>query len=72
MVPHSPRGKLHAVAYNIILICKNVKRIFLFAQDTIFFIADQEERAAYYAGQIRNELGKRLDLYEKNAYRFYN
>ncbi|NBH83984.1 aspartate--tRNA ligase [bacterium C-53] len=40
------------------------------AQDTIFFIADQEERAAYYAGQIRNELGKRLDLYEKNAYRF--
>ncbi len=40
------------------------------AQDTIFFIADQEERAAYYAGQIRNELGRRLDLYEKNVYRF--
>ena len=38
--------------------------------DTIFFIADKEERACYYAGQIRNELGKKLDLYEKNAYRF--
>ena len=40
------------------------------AEDTIFFIADKEERAAGYAGQIRNELGARLDLYEKNAYRF--
>lgn len=38
--------------------------------DTIFFIADREERAAYYAGQIRTELGTKLDLIEKNAYRF--
>ncbi|MCR4803562.1 MAG: aspartate--tRNA ligase, partial [Lachnospiraceae bacterium] len=38
--------------------------------DTIFFIADTEKRAAEYAGQIRNELGARLDLLEKNAYRF--
>lgn len=38
--------------------------------DTIFFIADKEERANLYAGQLRNELGRRLDLYEKNAYRF--
>lgn len=38
--------------------------------DTIFFIADKEERAAAYAGQIRTELGIRLDLLEKNAYRF--
>ena len=38
--------------------------------DTIFFIADKEERANYYAGQIRNELGQKLDLCEKNAYRF--
>ncbi len=38
--------------------------------DTIFFIADKEERAALLAGQIRTELGKRLDLCEKDAYRF--
>ena len=38
--------------------------------DTIFFIADKEAHVAAYAGQIRNELGRRLDLYEKNAYRF--
>ena len=38
--------------------------------DTIFFIADVEERANSFAGQIRNELGARLDLIEKNAYRF--
>jgi aspartyl-tRNA synthetase len=40
------------------------------AGDTIFFIADKEELANIYAGQIRNELGSRLDLIEKNAYRF--
>ena len=38
--------------------------------DTIFFMADKEERAAFYAGQIRTELGEKLDLIEKNAYRF--
>ena len=42
----------------------------LVPQDTIFFIADKEERANLYAGQLRNEIGKRLDLYEKNAFRF--
>lgn len=42
----------------------------LTAGDTIFFIADKEERANYYAGQLRNELGDKLDLCEKNAYRF--
>lgn len=38
--------------------------------DTIFFIADKEERAALFAGQIRTELGERLELCEKNAFRF--
>ncbi len=38
--------------------------------DTIFFIADKEEKAAICAGMIRTELGVKLDLLEKNAYRF--
>ena len=38
--------------------------------DTIFFIADKEERANLFAGQLRNELGERLDLIEKNAFCF--
>ena len=38
--------------------------------DTIFFIADKEERANLFAGQLRNELGERLDLIVKNAFRF--
>ena len=38
--------------------------------DTIFFIADREGRANLYAGQIRTELGEKLDLIEKKAYRF--
>lgn len=42
----------------------------LVSGDTVFFIADKEERANYYAGQLRIELGKKLDLCEKNAYRF--
>ncbi len=38
--------------------------------DTIFFIADQKERAQYYAGMIRTKLGEKLGLLEKNAFRF--
>ena len=38
--------------------------------DTIFFIAAPEKAACIYAGQIRNELGSRLDLLEKDAYCF--
>ena len=38
--------------------------------DTIFFIADTKKQAAIFAGQIRTELAVRLDLLEKNAYRF--
>lgn len=40
------------------------------AGDTIFFIADREKKAALYAGQLRNELGKRLGLTEEKTYRF--
>ena len=42
----------------------------LSAGDTIFFIADKEDKANYYAGHIRTELGEKLDLIEKYAYRF--
>src|SRR5699024_3615998 len=38
--------------------------------DSIFFIADKLETAQKIAGQVRIELGKRLDLIEKNVYRF--
>ena len=38
--------------------------------DTIFFIADNEKKAALYAGQIRTALGERLDLIEKNSFKF--
>lgn len=38
--------------------------------DVIFFIADNEKRAAENAGKIRTELGVRLDLIEKDAFRF--
>ena len=38
--------------------------------DTIFFIADTEKRATELAGQIRQELGKRLDLIDKNVFSF--
>jgi aspartyl-tRNA synthetase len=38
--------------------------------DTIFFIADTAEKAPHLAGLIRNELGEKLELTEKNAYRF--
>ena len=37
---------------------------------SIFFIADEFKRAQKIAGLVRIELGKRLDLIEKNAYRF--
>ncbi len=39
-------------------------------KDTIFFIADTRQKAAYYAGMIRSELGEKLDLLEKDAFRF--
>ncbi|MCR4989685.1 MAG: aspartate--tRNA ligase [Lachnospiraceae bacterium] len=38
--------------------------------DTIFFIADKEAKAASFAGQIRNELGARLGIINEKAYEF--
>ncbi|GFI64643.1 aspartate--tRNA(Asp/Asn) ligase [Lachnospiraceae bacterium] len=38
--------------------------------DTIFFVADKEDKACYYAGKLRDELGDKLGLTEKNAFRF--
>ena len=38
--------------------------------DTIFFIADNEKRATELAGQIRTELGKRLNLIDENVFSF--
>ena len=38
--------------------------------DTIFFIADNEKRAAELAGEIREELGKRLNLIQENEFKF--
>lgn len=56
-IPDDMKGEIADMAY-------------LEAGDTIFFIADREEQAALYAGQIRTELGERLGLIEKNSYRF--
>lgn len=40
------------------------------ANDTIFFIADNETKASDLAGQIRMELGKRLDLIDDSKFSF--
>ena len=39
-------------------------------EDALFFVADEYKKACKDAGDIRIELGKRLDLIEKDAYRF--
>ena len=38
--------------------------------DSIFFVADKLEKAQKIAGQVRIELGNRVDLLEKDVYRF--
>ncbi|MBF0985913.1 MAG: aspartate--tRNA ligase [Clostridiales bacterium] len=38
--------------------------------DTVFFIADEFHKAQKIAGLVRIELGKRLDLIEKNIFKF--
>lgn len=40
------------------------------ANDTIFFIADNEKKASDLAGQIRTELANRLNLIDKNVFAF--
>ena len=38
--------------------------------DTIFFIADETAKAIKFANVLRNELGKRLELIDENAFAF--
>ena len=38
--------------------------------DSLFFVADEFSKAQKIAGLVRIELGKRLDLLEKNVYKF--
>ena len=38
--------------------------------DTIFFVADAKERVAKFANILRNELGKKLELIDENAFAF--
>lgn len=40
------------------------------AGDLLFFIADDEVHATKYAGQIRAELGERLDIIDKSKFEF--
>ena len=39
-------------------------------EDTIFFIADNDKRATELAGQIRTELGNRLNLIDEDVFQF--
>lgn len=39
-------------------------------EDALFFVADEYKKACKDAGDVRIELGKRLDIIEKDAYRF--
>ena len=38
--------------------------------DSVFFICGKDDLTVAFAGRVRNLLGKELDLFEKNAYRF--
>ena len=38
--------------------------------DTVFFVADEEEKAIKYTNVLRNELGKELELIDENDYKF--
>ena len=47
-----------------------IKLAELEVEDTIFFISDTEKMANNFAGQIRTELGKRLDLIDNSLFQF--
>ena len=38
--------------------------------DTLFFVADEEEKAIKFTNVLRNELGKELELIDENDYKF--
>jgi len=38
--------------------------------DSVFFVCGKGEATALFAGKVRNLMGKELDLFEKNAFRF--
>lgn len=38
--------------------------------DSVFFVADESDKAVKYAGMLRNELGEELNLIDENAYSF--
>ena len=47
-----------------------LKKLELKENDAIFLIADEEQKAALIAGKIRTELGIKLDLLEKDTFKF--
>ncbi|MBQ6142965.1 MAG: aspartate--tRNA ligase [Clostridia bacterium] len=47
-----------------------IERANLKSESVIFFIADSKKAAPKFAGQIRTELGKRLDLIDKSKFEF--
>ena len=50
---------------------QKLKALTNFAEgDTLFFIADAEEKAIKFANVLRNELGKELELIDPNDYKF--
>ena len=50
---------------------QKLKELTNFAEgDTLFFIADEKEKAIKFANVLRNELGKELELIAENDYKF--
>jgi aspartyl-tRNA synthetase len=47
-----------------------IARAGLQADDVLYFIADKKKAAAKFAGQIRSEVAKRMDLIDQDAFEF--